>query len=175
MLRLRLRISMKLAVPARSQCYPARGSRHPRRPECGGLTSPALSSRNVKVGVVDVHLERNLLEVEDDVVVLDDTPIGENSCRTPSIFHCRDRRPFVEDSSATQRVAGRAEPRSNGARQNRPNDRSASRVQLQALRPLKTFHNIGHFLSPTGPQTGLQTCKYGHRPPAAGLFKAAGR
>jgi len=27
----------------------------------------------------------------------------------------------------------------------------------------------------TGPQTGLQTCKCGHRPPAAGLCKAAGR
>jgi hypothetical protein len=89
------------------------------------LTSPALSTRTIqRLGGVDVHLERHLLEVEDDVGrILHHAGIGENSCSTPSIFTAVTAAPSIEESSTRRRALPMVvpNPRSNGCAKNRPN------------------------------------------------------
>jgi hypothetical protein len=70
-----------------------------------------------RLGRVGVHLERDLLQVEDDVGrVLDHAGIGENSWSTPSILTAVTAAPSIEESSTRRSALPTVvpKPRSNG-------------------------------------------------------------
>ena len=127
-------------------------------------TSPGLvDAERQRLGVVDVQLQRNLLQVEDDVGrVLDDARNRRELVQHAVDLHRGDRRAFNRrQQHAPQRVAdGRAEAALERLRVEaaEPIGQRLA-LELEPLGSLKTFPEHVIFLSPTGPQTGLQTCK----------------
>ena len=129
------------------------------RPHLAGL----VDAQRQRLGVVDVQLQRNLLQVEDDVGrVLD---------------HAGNRRELVEHAVDLDRGDRRALNRGEQHAPQRVADRRAEAalerlgvepaepigqclaLELEPLGSLKTFPQHDSVLSLTGPQTGLQTCK----------------
>ena len=130
------------------------------RPHFAGL----VDADRQRLGVVDVQLQRNLLEVEDDVGrVLDHAGDRRELVQHAVDLDGGDRRAFDRGQQhAPQRVAdGRAEAALERLRVE-PAEPIGQRLalELQPLGSLKTFpeHRCMSFRL-TGPQTGLQTCK----------------
>ena len=108
------------------------------------LTSPALSIAEVeRLGRVDVHLQRNLLQVEDDVGrILDHAGDRRELVQHAVDLDRRDRRALDRGQQhAPQRVAdGRAEPALERLRVEAAEPiRQRLALELQPLGPLKTF------------------------------------
>ena len=126
-----------------------------------------------------MQLQRNLLQVEDDIRGVLDDPGDRRELMEHAVDLDRgDGRAFYRrQQHSPQRVANR--------RPEAPFERLSVKapepirqglaLELQTLRPLKTFPQHSDFLSPNGPADGPPDLQVRHRPLAAGLCKAAGR
>ena len=116
-----------------------------------------------RLDLIGVQLERDLLEVEDDVGrILDHARDRRELVEHAVDLHRGDRRAFNRrQQHAPQRVAdGGAEPALERLRVEPAEPvREGLALEFEALGSLKTFPEHVLSLSPTGPQTGLQTCK----------------
>jgi hypothetical protein len=109
-----------------------------------------------RLGVVDVQLQRNLLEVEDDIGrVFDDARDGRKLVQHAVDLHRGDRRSLDgRQQHAPKRVAdGRAEAafKRLGVEPPEPVGEGVA-LEVETLGTLKTFPEHGYFLSPTGRQ-----------------------
>ncbi len=117
------------------------------------LTSPALSIAQVqRLGRVDVHLQRNLLQIQDDVGrVLDDAGDGRELVQHAVDLDRRDRRAFNRrQQHAPQGVAdGRAESALEWLRVEAAKSIGEGlALELEPLGSLKTFpEHVPCFLS----------------------------
>jgi len=112
---------------------------------------------------VGVQLQRNLLQVQDDIGrVLDDAGDWRELVEHAIDLDRGDRRALNRrEEHATQRVANRGAEAALERLRVKAAEAIGERLalDLETLRSLKTFPEHGAVLSLTGPQTGLQTCK----------------
>ena len=145
------------------------------------LTSPRLVDPQVeRLGGVDVHLQRNLLQVQDDVGrVLDHAGDRRELVQHAVDLDRRDRRAFNRrQQHAPQGVAdGRAEPALERLRVE-PSEpiRERLALELQPLGPLKTFpEHVSSYLSIRRPDVSArQTCRVAPRLPPQ-VWEGCGR
>ena len=140
------------------------------------FTSPALSTRRYSVlVVVDVHLERNLLQVEDDVGrVLDHARDRRELVQHAVDLDRRDRRALDRGQQhAPQRVADRRAEAALERLRVEPAEPVGERLalELQPLRPLKTFpqHLVSSFRVRRPIPRAPPDLPFRSPPPAAGL------
>ena len=123
-----------------------------------------VDAQRQRLGVIDVQLERNLLQVEDDVGrVLDHAGNRRELVQHAVDLDGGDRRALDRgEQHAPQRVADRRAEAALERLRVEPAEPVGERLalELEPLGSLKTFpeHRILSFRL-TGPQTGLQTCK----------------
>ena len=162
-----MRISMWSLPPSATVAMWASGSRISTSPSRLDVARAHLAglvdAECQRLGVIDVQLQRDLLQVEDDVGrVLDHAGNRRELVQHAVDLHRGDRRALNRGQQhAAQRVADRRAETALERLRVEPAEPVGERLalELQPLGSLKTFPEHGVFLSLTGPQTGLQTCK----------------
>jgi hypothetical protein len=127
-----------------------------------------------RLRVVDVHLERDLLQIEDDVGrVLDDARDGRELVEHAVNLHRRDRGALDRrEQHAPQRIADGGTEAALERLRVEPTEPIRERLplELEPFRTLKTFpeHHVFPFANgPAAPAS--RPASYVRRPPAAGL------